>query len=403
MLKLFLSSIYLHVNISIIQTPALSSIKKICIFPNDPLLSYFSKGEIKFGYFNPLNYFDEVHVISLFDEEIDEKKVKELAGNAILKIHKIGKANLSNYKKFEDKILDELIDIKPSLIRAYNPLVQGWLAVKSAKKLKIPVVISVHTNYEQQRRLLKKEKKILSYFKLQYTGRKIEKYVLRESDAIICVYKYIVPYVKKMGGKKIHVIYNRVSLENFSPLIGKKIKSDKPIIISVGRFIEQKNQMYLLQAIKDIDAKLLLIGDGPNFHILNKFIQENQIENKVEIIKSVPNKELGGYYTSCYIYAQVLENLGGIPIPVLEAMACGLPVVMSKHDSTFSEIIDDAVLFVNNSGENFKEAFMRILSNPQLKNELKNKSLETIHKIDVGKMEKKEFELYANLLKPEKK
>ena len=76
-------------------------VKKICVFPNDPLIAYLKKGEIKERYFNPKNWFDEVHVISLFGEDISEEKVKPLAGDADLFIHKFGKANLLNYKKYE--------------------------------------------------------------------------------------------------------------------------------------------------------------------------------------------------------------------------------------------------------------------------------------------------------------
>ena len=47
--------------------------KKLCVFPNDPLKSYFKKGEIKPRYFNPKNIFDEVHVISLFDDDIESE------------------------------------------------------------------------------------------------------------------------------------------------------------------------------------------------------------------------------------------------------------------------------------------------------------------------------------------
>ena len=69
--------------------------KKLVVFPNDSLLDYFNKGEIKERYFNPLNWFDEIHIISLFHEEIEAKKVQKLAGNAVLKIHNFGKVNLS--------------------------------------------------------------------------------------------------------------------------------------------------------------------------------------------------------------------------------------------------------------------------------------------------------------------
>ena len=72
---------------------------KICIFPNDPLKTYYEKGEIKERYFNPKNMFEEIHVISLFDEEINEEKVKMIAGNASFKIHTVGKVTLINKNK----------------------------------------------------------------------------------------------------------------------------------------------------------------------------------------------------------------------------------------------------------------------------------------------------------------
>ncbi len=50
---------------------------KLCVFPNDPLLSYYKKGEIKERYFNPKNISNEIHIISLFDSDINEEKVKK--------------------------------------------------------------------------------------------------------------------------------------------------------------------------------------------------------------------------------------------------------------------------------------------------------------------------------------
>ena len=80
-------------------------IKKLVVFPNDALLDYYNKGEIKERYFNPENWFDEIHIISLFKKEIDEKKVQKLAGNAKLIIHNFGKVNLTNYKSYEENIM----------------------------------------------------------------------------------------------------------------------------------------------------------------------------------------------------------------------------------------------------------------------------------------------------------
>lgn len=372
---------------------------KICILPNDALLSYYNKGEIKNGYYNPKNMFDEVHVISLFDEEIGEEKVQIMAGNAKLKIHKIQKVNLSNYKSFEEKIIDLVREIHPDIIRSYNPLVQGWLATKASKRLGIPLVVSLHTNYEQQRDFLKKEGKYFQFLKMMYASQKIEKFVLQNADAVVCVYQFIFPYAKKMDAKNIHVIYNRVNLNEFTPDCKKEFISSKPTILSVGRLIEQKDHGYLIESIKDLDVNLLLIGDGPNYESLLELAKSIGVSDRVEIINRIAHEKLNGYYAACDIYAQPMKFLDGIPMPVLEAMASGLPVVMSRHDSSYSEIIDDAVVFVENDGKKFSDAFKKILSNSEYKEDLREKSLETIKKISGEIMEQREYELYQNLIK----
>jgi glycosyltransferase involved in cell wall biosynthesis len=156
--------------------------------------------------------------------------------------------------------------------------------------------------------------------------------------------------------------------------------------------------MYLLEAIQNTNAKLLIIGDGPNLKKYTNFIKKTRISDKVEIIKSIPNEDLASYYVSADIYAQPMENLDGIPIPVLEAMACGLPVVMSKHSNDYQEIIDEAVVFTENNSSSFLNAFNQILSNPEYKEKLKRKSLNLITKISGEKMEEEELSLYRKLI-----
>lgn len=93
-----------------------------------------------------------------------------------------------------------------------------------------------------------------------------------------------------------------------------------------------------------------------------------------------------------------MEKLGGIPIPVMEAMACGLPIVMSKREPTHSEIIDDAIVFVDNTSDSFKKALNKILSDSQYKNSLKRKSLQLSKEIGGDIMESRELELYKSLI-----
>ena len=76
---------------------------KLCIFPNDPIIAYYQKGEIKERYFNPENLFDEIHIISFTDKEIDVSKVQQIAGNAKLIIHTVGKINVKNFAGIHTK------------------------------------------------------------------------------------------------------------------------------------------------------------------------------------------------------------------------------------------------------------------------------------------------------------
>ena len=373
--------------------------RKLVVLPNDPLLDYYNKGEIKSRYFNPQNWFEEILVISLFDHEIEPEKVQKLAGNAVLKIYNFGKVNLSNYKSYEKKIIEKISEINPQIIRSFNPRIQGWLAVKASQKLDIPVVISLHTNYEQQKQFAKEQGNYFQFLKFKYSSSKLEKFSLQNSNSVICVYEFIVPYAKKMGASDIQVIYNKVDLEKFSTSIEKKKFFNKPTVISVGRLIKQKNRKYIIEAIKDLDIELLIIGDGPQFDETNQLIHSLDLEERVKIIKNVSNEELAPYYLAADIFALPMQDLDGIPIPFLEAMACGLPVVTTKHSDSYSEITDKAVVFVENKSIEFHNAFKEILSNPDYKKQLVTKSLEVAKMINGDIMEEKELELYKKLLK----
>ena len=149
--------------------------KRLCVFPNDPLYAYYKKGEIKSRYFNPKNFFDEIHVISMFDSDIEQEKVKIVSGNADLKIHVVGKVNLINKNSKKSKIIDLINGIKPDVLRAYNPLLQGWMAAHVKKELDIPLVISLHGDYDRDRRYFaRKNKDYKTYLKLLYTKRTLE-------------------------------------------------------------------------------------------------------------------------------------------------------------------------------------------------------------------------------------
>lgn len=375
----------------------LNQTMKLCVFPNDPIKAYYEKGEIKTRYFNPDNFFDEIHIISLTKNDIDESKVSTIAGKASLKIHSVGKINIKNRKKYLGKIYSLVKSINPDIIRAHNPLVEGWLAAQCATELKIPLFVSLHIQHDMLRKLYMKTK-FKRYLALKYSERFIEPYVLKNADKITIVYKVIEPYVKKICGKKPDLLYNRIDLKRFSS--GISLNSlPKPLIISVGRLTQQKNHQCIIEAMKQIDANLLIIGDGELYEKLKKIILEEKLDKKIMIKKSVPNQEIQNYYKSAVLFALAYDtNLEGLPIPVMEAMACGLPIIIPFPKQGYSDGLEDTVLFSKPNPTSFAQKINKILKNKNLIKDLSKKSLNKSKEFDETIIEKKEAEIYRKLL-----
>ncbi len=370
---------------------------KLCVFPNDPIRAYFEKGEIKDRYYNPQNLFKEVHIISFTHDDIDEKDAQTLVGNAKLKIHSVGKIGLGNRQKNLVNILDLIKQIKPDVIRAYNPLLQGWFAAKCSDELGIPFFLSLHTQYDQNRKLLKK-KNLKKFLALKYTEKLIEPYVLQHAQKITIVYKIIEPYVLKHTKEKPEVLYNKVNCEKFSN--SKKIESfSTPLIISVGRLIEEKNHHCLIRAMKNLDAYCVIIGNGDRYNELQNLIKKLDLENKIAIEKFVPNESIQNYYKSAEVFALAYDpDLEGVPIPVIEAMATGLPIVIPFPNTEYSDNLENTVVFSERNAEAFSKNIEKILKNSDVAKELSEKSINKSKEFDSSIIEKREAEIYEEIV-----
>ncbi|MGI0057393.1 MAG: glycosyltransferase family 4 protein [Nitrosarchaeum sp.] len=370
---------------------------KLCVFPNDPIYTYYEKGEIKERYFNPCNIFDELHIISLTDKDVEESKVQAIAGKAKLKIHGVGKINVSNCKQNVKRIKELVQTINPDIIRSYNALVEGWLASICSSELNIPLFVSLHTQYDYRRRFYKKTN-LKKYLALKYTEKFIEPFVLKKADKITIIYKIIEPYVIKHGGKKPELLYNRIDYERFSN--AAQIESlQKPMIISVGSLIKEKYHQCIIEAMKQIDAHCLIIGNGYLYDELINLIKKTNQENKITIMKSVPNHEIPRYYKSAQVFALAYDpELEGLPIPVMEAMAAGLPVIIPYPKGKYSEGLEEIALFSERNPSSFAQNINKVLYDPILHKELSLKSLSKAKDFDSSIIEKREAEIYAELV-----
>lgn len=362
--------------------------KKLFIILTDPMQTYFKKGEIKKRYYNPCDFFDEVHMVSFCNSDIDETEVPSIAGNAKLWIYPAGKINVFSFFSVKRKITGLIEKIKPDVLRAYDPSLRGYLLVKLAKKFDIPAVISIHTDFNEDR---KHSRNILKRLRLL-----LEVYSLRNATKIICVSNYVAEYARRYGAKNVEVIYNRIDNSQFNRKVSEASEGKPTTILCIGRLDRPKRQDIIIKAIEDLNVKLMLIGSGLNLARLKKLVNRLGLDDKVNFLHAVPHEKIHKYYHMADIFA-IATEYEGFCIPVGEAMAAALPVVASDIP-VITELTGDSAILVRNNPHGFKDVFVKLMDQPQLRLVLGERARARALSFDSNMMEKKEALLYGEIL-----
>lgn len=378
-------------------------LKKLIIFANDPLKEYYLKGELADRYFNPGDFFDEIYFISLSNNEIGEEKIQHTVGRARVKIYPIGKIGPWIFCPFSagrKKILSLVEEIRPKCIRAYNAHVHGFLGAIISRNLDVPLVVSLHINPEKDiRAFLSPFTNLGKWFFWNINKNIIEPYVLNTADKIICVYNFIYSFAQSLckNNDKIELIYNRIDMDRFKPVEQSGRIKNRFKILCVGRLFERKNPEHLIRAVSYIDAELIIIGDGPYRTRIQKLIDGLSLRERVSLIPSVPNGGIHKYYQDVDIFVAVTDY-GETSKVMIEAMASGLPIVVSKTRWGPPELLEDTAVVVENSPIGFEKALKNLIANPVERKMLGVRNREKALKINSRIMEEKEMIVYKSMV-----
>lgn len=123
--------------------------------------------------------------------------------------------------------------------------------------------------------------------------------------------------------EKVVVVPNYVDTNRFRPS-GASPKKRPRQICFVGRLVPQKNIIALLEAVAGLDLELLLVGSGPLRGEVEAAVR--RLDARVQLLGNLANAELPALIQRCGLF--VLPSLyEGHPKALLEAMACGVPVI----------------------------------------------------------------------------
>ncbi len=141
--------------------------------------------------------------------------------------------------------------------------------------------------------------------------------------------------LKAMG--KIHRLPGFVEPDLFHPMNKERVRQElgldatKTIFISTLRLSPEKDPLFLIDVFKEtikkgIDANLIILGDGPLKTSLQRKIREEGLEDLVQIKGFVKRERLKFWLSSADIFLFSSKE-EGFPLALIEAMACGLPII----------------------------------------------------------------------------
>ncbi len=198
----------------------------------------------------------------------------------------------------------------------------------------------------------------------------IGKGIMREADCVAGVSRATIEVTvpKKLWGK-CSVIYNGTDVNLFNPRvkpegIEDELGLEEGFVLTNCRLVPQKGVKHLVEAMKGVDARLVVFGRGPLKEELEKQAKKAGV-NAAFVSQRITDEQLARLYSACsaFVLPSVWEPFGMV---LTEAMSCGKPVVGTDAGG-IPEVIGDAGLVVPKANpKKLRDAINCVLGDPKL-------------------------------------
>ncbi len=167
------------------------------------------------------------------------------------------------------------------------------------------------------------------------------------AKAVVTVSNFNRNYILKrfnIPSEKVYSIHCGIDISFFNNL--RHIEKDEKLILSVARLHPVKGLDYLVKACdilknKGLSFKCVIVGEGSEKENLRKLILQRELKSYVELAGAKVQDEILKYYHKARIF--VLPSVTeGLPVTLMEAMACKIPVVATKICG-IPELVEDGV------------------------------------------------------------
>ena len=310
-----------------------------------------------------------------------EGTVKSLPGGCGHRLHRRPR-NLTNFLDWKFRLFFRERELRREKVDIYHGLDETLPPLKRVKSVitVLDIGFKVHPEW-------------FAASRSPFSWHRTLHHSLRQSDAIITISRYtrdeLLKYYEGVDPGKVRVIYcggagreSQIIRENdLLSSFRKKYDLGERFVLSVAPTLPHKNVVRLVEAFgltvaKNPEVNLVLIGrPGRDHQAVVDAVKRLNLIKKTVFLSDVLSSELIFFYNlaEIFLFPSLYEGFG---LPVLEAMACGCPVITSNVAS-LPEVAGDAALLVNPyRTEEIADALKKLLNNRELQEELKRKGLE---------------------------
>ena len=315
-----------------------------------------------FALLHPIRFFKAVNLILLSSDETPlfptlTKGFEGYTNSRLIHFFK-GLAYTVLFKKF-----------KPDHIHAHWMSDSSTIAMTASIMLEVPLSISGHA------------------IDILVEGTLIRNKVRYSKFISICnsfAYRKCLEAVKPNNPTNVHLMLHGVEIDQSLKAAGKYPKKNRPLILSVNRFVEKKGLTYLIEASKHLNImgvthEINIIGYGELYEDLLKQIKILGLEDTVKILgdgKGLPNDEVMEILKIADLYVHPGIQLGsgdsdGIPNTVIEACLAGVCVVSTDVGSVCDLINESTgVLVTQRDSTSLAKAIKDLLEDSQRRTKL---------------------------------
>jgi teichuronic acid biosynthesis glycosyltransferase TuaC len=200
----------------------------------------------------------------------------------------------------------------------------GVAAVWIGRRLRRPVVITARGTD-------------INMIPRYYFPRRMIRWGIASADRLVAVSEALKRALVDLGAPRdrVEVLRNGVDLSMFRPIDRRVARRDlalaRPTLLSVGHLIERKGHDRVIEAMRHLpDFDLVIVGEGPEREALGNLARRVGVADQVRFLGSLPHATLPEVYgaADALVLASSREGWANV---LLEAMACGTPVVAANN------------------------------------------------------------------------